>query len=509
MSIDWRGLGGNKVFKQPIKVWKLIFVGHETDFYASATVFLQDLTFQNIPLECLVEPTLTKAKALLRHYPETAVVILSVKSAEADEVLSFLSFIRHELNNKMLRLVLRVEDALEPVLWIGYDLHAVQNISTSSQLQLFCQVHSALNVYMDALLVQKNLTELKSLNEWCARAAFVYTAEHWLQMVIEQFVILLGGCCHLVAASPSSQFKEESVGALSVLGGYGKYQGSRGQWLHELLAPVKVIFLQQAKAFRPISFGERDFCCYFSSRTGEAVFLYGSGLVAPLMGAQKELLELYSHAAQQAFERIQAQQDLEKCQREIIERLSDLAEPSIKGRAHLASRMAAICYELAKGYGLSEEESTLLKWAAPLYNLGKLRLPHELLHKPEKLLEDEWELMKTYPVLGYQLLKDSKQRIVQAGALIAYEHQEKWDGSGYPEGKKGQNIHVFARIAALADVYNALRHPRVYGPAWPKETVILHIESETNTHFEPKLVEIFKACVDKLEAILQKYPDEA
>ena len=99
-------------------------------------------------------------------------------------------------------------------------------------------------------------------------------------------------------------------------------------------------------------------------------------------------------------------------------------------------------------------------------------------------------------------------RLFKLGAIIARDHHEKWDGSGYPAGKVAEDIHIYGRIAALADVYDALRHRRCYKSAWTAEATLAHIESETGRHFDPKLVEILKSRVDKIESILQKYPDE-
>ena len=115
--------------------------------------------------------------------------------------------------------------------------------------------------------------------------------------------------------------------------------------------------------------------------------------------------------------------------------------------------------------------------------------------------------MKTHASIGYDILKDSKRVIIQAGAMIAQDHHEKWDGTGYPAGKKGEEIHIFGRIAAIADVYDALRHRRCYKQAWSLEDVMTKIVSESGKQFEPKLVELFQQRVDKLEAILKKYPD--
>ena len=125
-----------------------------------------------------------------------------------------------------------------------------------------------------------------------------------------------------------------------------------------------------------------------------------------------------------------------------------------------------------------------------------------------KLAEHEWEVMKTHSSIGYEILKNSKRAIIQAGAVIARDHHEKWDGSGYPAGKRGEEIHVYGRIAAVADVYDALRHRRCYKSPWTADATLAHIESEAGRQFDPRLVEILKSRIDKIEAILTKYPDE-
>ncbi len=130
-------------------------------------------------------------------------------------------------------------------------------------------------------------------------------------------------------------------------------------------------------------------------------------------------------------------------------------------------------------------------FASPLHDVGKVGIPDGILNKPMKLHGQEWEVMKTHASIGYEILKNSKRTIIQAGAVIAQDHHEKWDGSGYPSGKKGEEIHIYGRIAALADVYDALRHRRCYKSAWTLEQVLEKISSESGKHFDPKLVEIF------------------
>jgi response regulator RpfG family c-di-GMP phosphodiesterase len=109
--------------------------------------------------------------------------------------------------------------------------------------------------------------------------------------------------------------------------------------------------------------------------------------------------------------------------------------------------------------------------------------------------------------LGYDMLKESKPRILKMAAIIAHEHHEKWDGSGYPRKLKGEEIHIAGRIIALADVYDALAHSRCYKPPWPREKVLETIQAGSGNHFDPTVVEAFFRCLPKLEEIRMAYRD--
>ena len=125
-------------------------------------------------------------------------------------------------------------------------------------------------------------------------------------------------------------------------------------------------------------------------------------------------------------------------------------------------RVAEISRILAAAYGLDEEEIELIKLASPLHDIGKIGVPDAILNKPGKLDPDEWTIMQSHAELGHRILAGSNRRILKAASIIALEHHEKWDGSGYPNGKKGDDIHIYGRLTGLADVFDALSSDRSY-----------------------------------------------
>ncbi|NQZ83442.1 MAG: HD domain-containing protein, partial [Colwellia sp.] len=137
----------------------------------------------------------------------------------------------------------------------------------------------------------------------------------------------------------------------------------------------------------------------------------------------------------------------------------------------------------------------------------KIAIPDHILNKPGKLTFDEWEIMKTHAQIGCDILSASELTVLNAGAILAGEHHENWDGSGYPEGKKGEGIHIYGRITAIADVFDALVNKRCYKPAWSIVETMDFFREMTNVKFDPKLVELVFKHQSDLMAIQDKYTD--
>ena len=145
--------------------------------------------------------------------------------------------------------------------------------------------------------------------------------------------------------------------------------------------------------------------------------------------------------------------------------------------------------------------------ASPMHDIGKVGIPDAILNKPGKLTDDEFKIMKTHSALGYQMLKHSNREILQMAAIVAYTHHEKWDGTGYPKKIKGEAIHIFGRITALADVFDALGSDRCYKKAWELEDILALIKEERGKHFDPDLVDLFLGNLDEFLVIRDRFKD--
>lgn len=175
--------------------------------------------------------------------------------------------------------------------------------------------------------------------------------------------------------------------------------------------------------------------------------------------------------------------------------------------AHIL-RMAHYSARIAKQLGFSLEDQELLLDAAAMHDIGKVGIPDALLCKPEKFELHEFETMKAHARLGFELIKDSQSEILRAGAAVALGHHEKFDGSGYPSGLKGEDIPIFSRIVAVADVFDSLTSKRPYKSAWPLKEAAQYLRDGAGTHFDPLCVDAFFQAWDDILFIRERFADE-
>lgn len=196
-------------------------------------------------------------------------------------------------------------------------------------------------------------------------------------------------------------------------------------------------------------------------------------------------------------------------QKELIYTLGEITETRSKETGYHVKRVAEYSSLLASLLGLPEEEVELIRLASPMHDVGKVAIPDAILNKPGKYTPEEYNAMKKHAQIGHEMLKNAKGDLFQAAATIALQHHEKFDGTGYPLGLRGEDIHLYARISAIADVFDALGSDRVYKAAWPLEDIIELFQNERGKHFDPLMIDIFMKNLDKFLEIKNRYDDLA
>ncbi len=193
-----------------------------------------------------------------------------------------------------------------------------------------------------------------------------------------------------------------------------------------------------------------------------------------------------------AYEQLQkANVEVKEAYMAIVLKLAIIAEYRDNDTGGHIMRISDYGCELARAIGLSEKDVEIYRFASPMHDIGKIATPDSILKKPGKLTPEEFEVMKSHAVIGARMFDGSPSPILKAAAEICRSHHEKWDGSGYPYGLKGDQIPLFGRILALVDVFDALLSKRCYKDAWDFEEVLKHIKSQAGKHFDPRLVNAF------------------
>ncbi|ADU66317.1 HD domain-containing protein [Desulfurispirillum indicum] len=205
----------------------------------------------------------------------------------------------------------------------------------------------------------------------------------------------------------------------------------------------------------------------------------------------REHLGLAASYSGKALESALLYQEIEDTQKEIIFTMAEVGESRSKETGNHVKRVAEYSYVLARGMNMDEREREILRMASPMHDIGKIGIPDAILKKPGKLTDEEFNVIKSHSTMGYEMLRKSRRSILKAAATVAHEHHEKFNGRGYPRGLAGEEIHLFGRITALADVFDALGSDRVYKAAWPLERILNLFKEERGQHFDPNVVDAF------------------
>jgi putative two-component system response regulator len=202
-----------------------------------------------------------------------------------------------------------------------------------------------------------------------------------------------------------------------------------------------------------------------------------------------------------AFERIKAMS------LEALYRLTRAAEYKDEDTGAHIQRMSQYSATIARTMGLNDQTVEYILYAAPMHDIGKIGIPDKILLKPGKLTEEEWVIMKEHTTIGGRILEGSKAGYIHLGEIVALTHHEKWDGSGYPLGLKGNKIPLVGRIVATADVFDAMMSKRPYKEAFPLEKSHGIIREGRGNHFDPAVVDAFFASGKELDRIRQEFKD--
>lgn len=486
------------------KKWKVLVVDDDEEVHSITTLVLKDFRYADRGLEFLHAYSGREAKQLIEDHPDTAVLFLDVVMEKDDAGLEVVKFVRKILGNEFVRIILRTGQpgqAPEERIIVEYDINDYKEKTELSSQKLFTVMVASLRTYQHMITIDANRQGLKNIIDASASLFEQRSVKRLASGVLTQLVSIVGMSPDAFVCQVESDDAELDHDGVTVLAGCGVYENLTR--LSELgILPDQIFQDVQLAVKTRSSFAVADrYLCYFDSEESKsAVLLYCDGW-QKLNPMNKALVEIYCTNVQIAFENVILNQEIEETQRDIIFTLGEIADARSHETGAHVKRVSEICGIIAAKAGLPTQDVEMLQMASPMHDIGKVAIPDGILNFPGKLNAADLATMQDHAYLGSEMLASSPRKVMQIAALIAGQHHEKYDGSGYPKGLQKDEIHAFARIVALADVFDALTNDRVYRKAFDPDMVLNYIEDNRGSHFDPQFVDVFFENIEEIMAV--------
>lgn len=482
--------------------WKILIVDDEPQVHQVTKTVLSDIVIEGKGLEFLSAFNEDEAMTLLKENEDIVVVFLDVVMESDDSGLKIVKKIREELKNDLIRIILRTGQpgsAPEREVIVKYKINDYKEKAELTADKLFTTLVVAIRSYQDLFTIQQNKDGLEKIINASKTIFEQRSIKLFAEGVLTQLTSILNlNNDSLILNAKGALSIERKEEEYNILASTGVLENKNS--FEEIDDTIKNMIIETTKSEKS-NFYDDCYIGYFKFKEDLVYIVYISGC-NNINEMDRKLTEIFSGNIAVAFNNLSLNYEIIDTQKEIIEKLGEVVEKRFKEASKHVHRVAELSYNLAIDYGLSENESQLLKMASPMHDVGKIGIPDSILLKEGPLTDDEFKIMKTHSAIGYKILKNSKRDVLKAAAIVAFEHHEKFDGTGYPKHKQGEDIHIYGRITAVADVFDALYHKRCYKEAWPLDDILELFRRENGRHFDPKLVSILFENIEKYENIV-------
>jgi response regulator RpfG family c-di-GMP phosphodiesterase len=500
-----------KQTEQPeLPPWKVVIIDDEEDIHTITKMALKRFTLDDRSLTFLHAYSAEEGKRILAEEEDVALIFLDVVMETDDAGLMLAKWLREDLDNHFSRIVLRTGQpgqAPEEQVIVDYDINDYKEKTELNRTKLFTTVFTALRAYRDIIKIEEARIYQEIYRSGLERV-ISSTSNVLEQRTLKQF---FSGLLQQVV----SLLRNDQASALLQITGIGAIYSEND---YRIIAQISddsgddaidseiYQYLNKAIEQKCSIYEDNILVGYFPSQGDKISLLFLKG-IQHLNSIDRKLLEVFSGNVSLDFDNLLLNKEIIDTQEDLIYRLGDVVESRSNEAGNHIRRMAEVSYLIAMKLGLPQKECDLLKQAAPMHDIGKVATPDAVLLKPGKLDDDEMTIMKDHPSIGYNILHGSKRPILQTAAIISQQHHEKFNGEGYPQGLVGEDIHIFARIVAVADVFDALTHKRCYKEAWPIEEVLKVMKESEGSHFDPTVLKALLDNIDQALAVNNKYPD--
>ena len=497
--------------------WRVLIVDDDEQVHTITQAVLRTFMFEDKNIEFISAYSAKEAQEKLLVLDDIALILLDVVMEESTSGLKVAKFIREELKNSMTRIVLRTGQpgsAPEEKVIIDYDINDYKEKTELTAKRLFTTVISSLRNYRDLRIIDddrrilnKNRKGLRQVIDSSAHLFEMRSLKDFASGVLTQLIAMIGVDNSSLYVQTDALSVEIADNEFNILAGTGTFE-KLPQLQNNAVIPkdIKNLF-NQALEKKERLYIDDVFIGYFKTKTSHTNLLYVKGC-QDLNETDHHLIDIFLSNVAIAFENLYLDKEIQDTQKEVITTLGEVVENRSHEAGNHVKRVGFFTYLIAKKIGLEEEEAMRLKTAAPMHDVGKIAISDSILMKEGKLTEEEFTIMKKHAHIGYEILNKSPRELMKCAALVARDHHEKFDGSGYPNGTSAENISLYGRIVAVADVFDALSHKRCYKEAWETDSVLNYFKDQSGKHFDPKLVQILFDNIDEFHEINARYADE-
>ena len=491
------------------KPWKVLIVDDEPSIHEITQLSLKDFDFAGRPLLFISAYSKKEAEELLKDEKDIAIILVDVVMESDTAGLDLIKYIRETLKNHLVRLILRTGQpgqAPEKKVIREYDINDYKEKTELTAQKLYSTVYSSLRSYRDMLALDNNRRGLEHILKASTKLFTTPVINEFIQGMLEQLIALLYlGDDSLFLNCESVAYERESDEPV-VVAATGRFSELVGKNPVNTLDTHIFSLVKEAHDNKHPIIRDKEFVGYFCTSDGREDVIYVTS-DRSLKDSDLQLIEIFLHNVCVAYENVILQNEIEGTQRDMIFTLGESIETRSKETGQHVRRVSEYSRIIAIGIGLTERDAEIMEIASPLHDFGKIGIPDAILHKPGQLNDEEWNTMKSHAEIGEALLSNSRRETLKAAAIIAGQHHEHWNGKGYPRGLKGEEIHIYGRIAAVADVFDALGTTRCYKEAWPIEKIVDYFQNQRGEQFDPDVVDWVLDNVDKMNKVRQDFPD--
>lgn len=492
--------------------WTVLIVDDEPEVHRITELALSGFSFSGRGLQFLNAYSAAQAKLYLAERDSIAVVLLDVVMESEHAGLDLVRWIREDLGNTQVRIVLRTGQpgqAPERDVIATYDINDYKEKTELTARKLTTLMYACLRAWRDINALEANRRGLNLIIQSSQDLFRQQSMERFTLGALEQLAALLQSNRGAFFGTLDGVALHGTGGGrgLRTIAGIGRFRDADDIDLEVVLPPALYRLLDGTPVVEGVLHHESSVMCVFRSYSGAINVLFLDGL-EQTKAVDTNLVQVFSRNIAIAFDNLEMINTLDATQRELLQRLGEAVESRSQETGNHVRRVAELSWILARAAGMDEREADVIRQASPLHDVGKVGIPDDILHKPGKLNPEEWEQMKTHVDIGEKLLGGSDLRVIRCAASIAGNHHERWDGQGYPRGLKGGDIPLEARITSIADVFDALSSVRCYKPAWPREEVFAYFQAQRGQQFDPTLVDLLFQNIPAIDDLYARLADD-